>query len=973
MPSSIIAAIGAAVAGFAAGATAATIAINAALAFAGSFVLGQVSKALTKKPKAQDFSGSIEARDRTVTIRQPIAPRRVIYGQVRTGGVYVFIGTSPQGDRKHGFLHLVIALAGHEVEEIGDIYFDDKRLSLEATSDGGNGFRATSSPYSNSRGSFVYLEKHLGSPDQVASAQLVGRGIGWTDLHRLRGIAYLYVQLQYDPDIFPNGVPNITAVVKGKKVFDPRDEDQSADDQSTWTWSDNPALCVADYLCDQMYGMAADYATEISEADLIAAANICDEQVELVGGGGPTLFERRYTCNGSYTSDTTPKDIIEGLLTSMAGSAVLIGGKWYIDAGAYKIPTIELDENDLRGGIKTRNLVPARESFNSIKGTFVSPANLYQPDDFPPIISDVFAAQDGGEVRYKDITLEWTTSSSMAQRLAKIDLLRSRQSLTTIWECKLTAWRLRPGDTVMLTNARHGWSRKVFEVSQVDLAEDESGYLGVNVTFRETASNVYDWSTSEEETYDPAPNSELPSPFDVGSPSNLMAESGEDQLLVLGEGSIISRILFSWDEVPDAFIREYEVEVKRSSDDEWTPYAVVRRATEIHISPVEDGESYDLRVRGVNEMGVRSEDWATLEGHVVIGKTEAPPAPDTFTVERTADGTRRYAWSLDDEPADVRSGGGYRIRYFNGETSDWDSMIPLHNGLLKASPYESNELAAGSYTFAIKTVDSSGNESATAKFVSVTLGDPRLRNVLLARSEHTLGWPGEKIDCYVDTDGALRRAASSGSPQGDWSSLSGSTWNALSGRTWAEITERGALTYTTPIIDLGANVGFTPVLSFVGGGATTIRIATGQDGQSPTVDAFEDMMFGHVVTNRRYVQLEITATEDISQLTILLDGDTQVDEFPDVDVATESAIWFEKVGNGHFRIGTRSQNMAAITMATIDAIQNAGGRATWELISKSVTVGGSPGVVAAEFKTYDAAGSPTDYVVDVTLKGPKIA
>jgi hypothetical protein len=962
------------VAGIVQGLTWAAIAINAAIAAVGSLVLGGLSKALQKKPKAESGGGgasSFEVRDRTVTVRQPVAPWRVVYGRARVGGVYTFLSTSAGPDGKaNGYLHLYVTLTGHEVDAIETIYFDDYALTLEAS---GNGFIASSGDrYYSANGSTVYIEKFLGTADQTASAYLSSLGIGWTSDHRQRGRAGIYVRLLYDPDIYPNGIPNISTIIRGKKVFDPRASGQSADDSTTWTWSQNNALIVADYLTDTSFGRSVDYATEISEADLIAAANICDEQVELNNGSSPAEYEDRYTCNGSFTTDQDPKTIIEDLALSMYGNAIEIGGKWYISAGAYVTPTIELDEDDLRGGIRTRNLIPARENFNAIKGTFVSPDTLYQPDDFPAITSATYEEQDGGERKFKDVTLPWTTSASMAQRIAKIDLLKARQPLTTVWPCKLTAWRLKPGDTVMLTNTSYGWTRKVFDIIAADLVEDDQGYLGVDLTMRETDSSVYDWSTSEEQEYDPAPNSDLPDPFTVGAPSNLAAQSGTDQLLVLGEGSIISRILFSWDEVPNAFVREYEVEIKKSSDSSWTPYAVVRRTTQLYVSPVEDGESYDLRVRAVSEVGVRGA-WATFTSHTVIGKTEAPPAPDTFTVERTADGTRRYQWTLTDEPADVRSGGGYRIRYLLGATSDWDAMTALHTGLLKSSPYESNELAAGTYTLAIKTVDSSGNESATAVFVSATLGDPRLRNVLLARSEHTLGWPGTVQSGYVDSDGVLRKSASTGSPQGDWASLSGRTWDSLSGRTWATITERNAtLVYLTPILDLEANVSFTPLLSFVGGGTVVTEIATGSNGQSPTVDGFTTLTTGQTVTNKRYVRFRITATADVDQLTILLDGDTQTDEFPDVNTATETAVWFESIAPGHFRVGTKSGNMAAITMAQITAIQNAGGRVSWELISKSATVGGSPGTIAAEFKTYNAAGTLTDYVVDVELRGPKI-
>lgn len=951
MPSSvIIAAVSAAVA-----VATGTSIVAAAITFVASVALSGVSRALQKKPKTPDVgSASFDSRERTLTVRQPVAPWRVVYGRARVGGVFVFLGTTPQGANANGFLHAVIVLAGHEVEEIGSIYFDDYEIPLTFS---GNGWRASSGKYVNDAGeSYVYFEKYLGTANQTASGWLVSRGIGWTDAHRLRGRAYIYAQIQWDADKFPNGLPNITAIVKGKKVYDPR-TGQTA-------WSDNPALCVADYLTDESYGRGADYATEINEDLLIEAANICDETVTLKGGG----TEKRYTCNGTFTTDARPKQIIEEMLSSMAGDAVWTGGVWDIYAGAYRTPTIELDEDDLRGGFRVRSLIPKRENFNAIKGTFISPSNLWQPDDFPAITSSVFEEQDGGERKFKDIQLPYTISATMAQRLAKIDLLRARQSVSTVWPCKLTAYRLKPPQTAMLTNARMGWDRKVFEVAAMDLVEDRNGYLGCDVAFRETDPSIYEWSTDEEQDYDPAPNTNLPDPFTVGAPSNLTAESGSDHLLGMSDGSVISRIFVSWDDVPNAFVREYHVQFKKSSEGTWTD-APVARGNSVYVQPVEDGRSYDVRVRAINDFGVRGA-WTTLTGHTVVGKTEAPPAPDTFTVERLADGTRRYIWALNDTPADVRSGGGFRIRYLAGSTSDWDAMTPLHTGLLTSSPYESNELAAGTYTFAIKAVDSSGNESDTAKFVTATIGDPRLRNVLLSRSEHVLGFPGTLTDCYLDTDTTLRPGPASGSPQSDWASLSGRTWASLAGSTWATITPRvESFTYRTPIIDLEANVSFTPLLSAVTDGSVTYRMATGEDGQSPTVDSFGPL---GTVTAKRYIQFEVTVSGgSLSQLTIIIDGDTQIDEFADVDVATASAFWFEKLATGHFRIGTKSGNISAITMAQITAIQNAGGAATWELISKTASIG-SPGILAAEFKTRNSAGVLTDYVVDVELKGPKI-
>jgi hypothetical protein len=44
----------------------------------------------------------------------------------------------------------------------------------------------------------------------------------WTSAHRLRGIAYVYVRLKFNQDAFPGGIPNISAIVQGKKVLDTR-------------------------------------------------------------------------------------------------------------------------------------------------------------------------------------------------------------------------------------------------------------------------------------------------------------------------------------------------------------------------------------------------------------------------------------------------------------------------------------------------------------------------------------------------------------------------------------------------------------------------------------------------------------------------------------------------------------------------------------------------------------------------------
>ena len=115
------------------------------------------------------------------------------------------------------------------------------------------------------------------------------------------------------------------------------------------------------------------------------------------------------------------------------------------------------------------------------------------------------------------------------------------------------------------------------------------------------------------------------------------------------------------------------------------------------LGPVEDGVSYDIRVRATNQLGVPSDEddeiWARTFQHLVIGKSEPPQPPDSFTVTRLADGTRRYLWTHANPPADLQ---GYRIRYALGSSSDWDSMTPLHApGVLTTGAFDRHQRREG--------------------------------------------------------------------------------------------------------------------------------------------------------------------------------------------------------------------------------------------------------------------------------------
>ena len=565
-----------------------------------------------KAMKKMRASAATLNKGRSVMVRQAIYPRQIIYGQIRTSGPMSFIDETGTDNQ---YLNFLVSLAAHECEEITTVYFNAEALTLD-----GSGNVTSPSKYVG----HARVIKHLGASTQVADADLVAESPRWSSAHRGRSVCYLYIRLKWDAEKFSTGWPNVSALVKGKKVYDSR--------TSTTAWSANWALCLADFLTDTRVGLGTNLA-DIDDTALQVAANICDESVTL----NPSGTEARYTCNGQVGSDSTPGDVIEQLVMSAAGFCGYIGGKWVIHAGAYRTPTIALDEDDIRAPLRVQTKVSRAENFNAVKGVFMSPDNDWQPADYPAITNATYQTEDDGVRVYRD--LEWTfvTSNATAQRLAKIALERVRQPITVDMSCKLTAMQVQAGDNVMLSIARFGWTNKVFEVVSAKFVvsqESEGQALGYDLSLRETAAAVWDWSNGEETTIDPAPNTNLPDPRVVAAPTSLLLESGASEIFEQVDGTVIPRIKATWTMPADSFVQFgglIRIEFKRTSETEWLPWGTTRGdVVEDYLTDVESGIEYGVRVRAENTLRAVSA-WVT--DTITVGqKTSAPNAPTGVTL-----------------------------------------------------------------------------------------------------------------------------------------------------------------------------------------------------------------------------------------------------------------------------------------------------------------------------------------------------
>tara|TARA_Y100001937_G_scaffold19714_1_gene27267 strand:- start:540 stop:3512 length:2973 start_codon:yes stop_codon:yes gene_type:complete len=695
-------------------------------------VLSAVNKKLAPEVDLPNIGTNLQ-QGTMVTAKSGLAPHRVIYGKTRVGGVMVYAeATGSTND----FLHIIFTIAGHEINDITKLFLNENEVPLTQDGADSDGIARLFPSSGNQYEGKLRFKKHLGTDAQVADADLVSEITQWTTNHRLRGIAYGYIRLNFDSDVYPNGVPNITVEVEGKKVFDPR--------TSGTAYSRNPALCIRDYLTNSDYGLGAETA-EINDTNFSAVANTCDEDVSLTSG-----TEDRFTINGTFTLDKSPKVILQNMLTTMAGHLVYSNGAFKLRPAVFETPSVTLNENHIRSGITLNTRISKKELFNAVRGVYSEPANFYQPEDYPILTNSTFETEDNSERIFGEFDFPMTTSSTTVQRLAKIQLLKARQQISFTATFNLDAFQLDIGDTVQITNSRLGFTNKTFEVTGWSFAMDggnEAPVPLINAEFRETASAVYDFSTSDYSTISSGKATNLPSATTVAAPTALTLT---DELVQYNDGTVIVKLVINFTAPTDNFTEIFEVEVKQLTDADGNSvsddFKLIGRGTrtKYEFLNVIDKAQYQVRVRGVNIFGVKSS--SITANRTIIGQI-APPSD----VENFACNIIGKEAHLSFDPVPDLDLSHYRINFSPLTTgAEWQNSIVLVKKLSR--PGTSIVVPAKTGTYLIKAVDKLGNVSINASSVVTQVTTIGEFTNLLTQTENP-NFDGTKTDVVKTTIG----------------------------------------------------------------------------------------------------------------------------------------------------------------------------------------------------------------------------
>ncbi len=632
----------------------------------------------------------------SISSRSSDSTRQVIYGEVRTGGVETF-RILDEGENGQ-FLHAVHTFSTHPIYGFEKLYLDGQEVTFGAA------LFPNSARWANGRwANLVFCSpRNLGEASESANSDLISQSSAlfpekWTSAHLQAGCAHVYLILLYDFEAFPNGAPEVSMLIKGhSKIYDPRTDSTG--------YSNNAALVRAHYLTDTSFGVGFSWDEIDTSADvggLQWAANICDQNVTLQGGG----TEKRYTINGAFqiSKSYNHKQVLDDMDNAMAGFCTFVEGKWRFYPGAWVAPAITLSEADLRSKIAITAKPGKQSVFSAVKGKYRGSATHWEWSDYPIIKNTTYANQDG-ERTYKELDLPLVSSPSQCERIAKITLEDSRQWITLTAECSPKALQLTPGNTVSIALERFGWSSKAFQV--LDLTHlpklDATGgpAIHVQLKLKETASAIYDWANGAETLIDLAPNTNLPVPTKPAAPVGLTLASGTDYLAIRSDGSITARVLVSWTTTTNPAILyggRYEIQYQEVDQVWFTAGFTDGGNNSFYITDIQDGLRYNVRVRAITWT---AGNWAQVTGYLVLGKEEAPSVPSGLVAALTSRGVE-ISW----QPIPDLDLGGYELRI----GSVWASATRI--AFVQALAYVWPMQVVGRYTILLAARDTTAHYS----------------------------------------------------------------------------------------------------------------------------------------------------------------------------------------------------------------------------------------------------------------------
>lgn len=528
-----------------------------------------VGLSLLTSSRYQSQAQAPKPEDVQQSFRQATAPRVRHYGRVKVSGPWVFAEAS------QGYFHKVLAIGHGRIDAVEEYWLDDNPVTL-------SGVWVQTAPWTD----LVHIDVRLGNPTETPYSLLSSYFPVWTSDHRGDGVASLYAiqrsVSQADINrLFPNLInTSYRLVIRGALIENPV--------TSAVVWDDNAASVIRDYIInpDGMRLPLSVVTTPLAQAGWEEAYNRSAEAMPLKAGGS----EPRYRLWGSYRLDERPADVLGRFLQCCDGRLVPTpDGGLTLDIGEWAEPTVILDADAIVGFAEIGRGRDILNTANTIRATYLEPAQDYQAADADPWIDDADVS-DRGEIS-QDIAFNLAPSHSQARRLMKLAAYRAAPDWVGQFRCNLRGLAAIGERFVRIQYPLLGIDR-TFEVQDIRFDLGEGGILiGVTITAQTLPRAATQWDPEQEEGDAPVmdqsePDDELPVPdapdvaFDTG-PVAVLTFAASDSVLL-----------------------SYKVHFRKTADSDWTVSAALDNDATSYTTPTLSASTeYEFALSFVTEKG----------------------------------------------------------------------------------------------------------------------------------------------------------------------------------------------------------------------------------------------------------------------------------------------------------------------------------------------------------------------------------
>lgn len=372
-------------------------------------------------------SGSV-TQGAQITERQSIPYKRVILGSAYVGGALFFEQVKPP------YLTIGVLIAYGDIAGIDSIRIGTDTLSFSGITPNTilTPLGVDEQPSYNS---YLRTSVRYGADDQAVDPLILARYPSIGTEFRQRGNSTAVMEYHFGGSTQEDFLatwgqvsrPSAYFVVRGTRVYDPRDPTQSETDETTWKWSNNASLVQAHYLTVPWGGRIP---SSKIRWDKVAESADYDDQVVACGDG---TFIKRHTIDGVVTLNQQPYQVLPQLLTANRGMILESGGQVWVQSSKPRTAVATINDRMLTSGVKYQAAKEKRSLVNKVQVRAVAPEQDYQTVD-GPILNDTALQAIDQEVLTGTLdlpyTLDTSTNWTRVQRLQKAFLASSRLGKT---------------------------------------------------------------------------------------------------------------------------------------------------------------------------------------------------------------------------------------------------------------------------------------------------------------------------------------------------------------------------------------------------------------------------------------------------------------------------------------------------------------------------------------------------------------